>query len=125
MEKCERTNRRKSTIGLLLLFMIFLCWQPLSVYGQDLGRRFDYSCTNEPMPNVLKKLEKLSKFKILFVYNDIQTYRVSVNLRSKTIEEVVRAVLGSYPLTYKIKEEYITISSKKDKQRQRLIGTVH
>ncbi len=124
MEKCERTNLRKSTIGLLLLFMIFLCWQPLSVYGQDLGRRFDYSCTNEPMPNVLKKLEKLSKFKILFVYNDIQTYRVSVNLRSKTIEEVVRAVLGSYPLTYKIKEEYITISSKKDKQRQRLIGTV-
>ena len=45
-----------------------------------------------PLSNVLKQLEKLSTYKILFTYDDVQSYKVTVSLKDATITEALQKV---------------------------------
>ncbi|MFR7811960.1 MAG: hypothetical protein ACLU4N_23450 [Butyricimonas faecihominis] len=46
-----------------------------------------------PLSNVLKQLEKLSTYKILFTYDDVQSYKVTVSLKDATITEACEKYL--------------------------------
>ncbi len=95
-----------------------------SVLAQNASPKIDFVCENEAMPAVLKSLEKETKFKFLFTYNEIQNFKVTVQIKSKTIDEVMSAILASYPLTYKINGQYVTISVLEKTNQKRIKGRV-
>lgn len=122
-------EERKVFRKLLLLLLLSLVSFPGQLLAQEEAKaEITLACENEPMPDVLKKVEKVSKFKILFTYNEVQEFKVTVNLKSVSIEDAMKAILASHPLTFKIKGKYITVSRVKKaetlQRRNQLTGKV-
>jgi len=104
---------------LLLMWVMLFSFSLKTLHAQELSQRLDWVCNNEPMPSVLKKLEQASGFKILFTYDEVQDFKVTVSLKQETVEKIVQALIASHPLTYKIEGKYITISLVKQEPAQR------
>lgn len=102
--------KKKSFAGFLLMLVMLFGLSQEATYAQDLTQRMDWVCKNEPMPSVFKNLEQVSGFKILFTYDELQDYKVTVNLKSQTVEKIIQGIIGSHPLTYQISGKYISIS---------------
>ncbi|WP_321480421.1 SusC/RagA family TonB-linked outer membrane protein [uncultured Bacteroides sp.] len=111
---------------LFFVFMVGIC----STYAEAQTQKvknplISLDCKNEPMSSVLKKIEQASKYKVLFTYDEIQSYKVTVSFKDKPLNEAVKEVIGSYPLAYKIKNIYISIYSlKTTAERKRIVGKV-
>lgn len=105
--------REKRKIFQCLLLLLALFTSVMHSRAQAVGggkTEITLACRNEAMPDVLKKVEQVSDFKVLFTYNEVCDFKVTVNLKSVSVEEAMKAILASYPLTFKIKGKYITVS---------------
>lgn len=94
------------------------------VSAQNTSKRFDLVCHDEAMPSVLKKVEKVSGFKVLFTYNEVQHFKVTVNLKQKTVEEVMVAITASFPLSFRINGKYVSVLSLKRQNMRQITGQV-
>lgn len=103
----------KNAVMLLLLLFGFLERGNAQTTKEGLPR-VTLEVRNEPLSSVLKKLEQASKYKMLFTYNEIQNYKVTVSVKNKPLDEAVQEVIAPFPLTYKIKNVFVTISAKKE-----------
>lgn len=56
--------------------------------------RVSVTFKNTPLSEALKKLEKVSGYKILFTYDDVRGYRVTATIRRATIDEALRQTLA-------------------------------
>ena len=112
----------KTRIFYLLLTLISV---QLTLSAQT-DQRINLAFQNEALPNVLKKLEQASSYRILFTYDDVQSYQVTATLHDSTIFQAIEKVLEGKPLTYTQKDnQYIIILSTKVKQKPLAIrGTV-
>lgn len=76
----------------------------LPVIGLGLTQAQEKKITAEfkdtPLSNVLKQLEKLSTYKILFTYDDVQSYKVTASLKDATITEALQKVLDGKPFVF-------------------------
>jgi len=97
-----------------MFFLLFSLLLTLNISAQDVGKRFDLTLKEEPMSSAFKRIGKVSGVNVLFAYEDVNTYKVSVTLTKVTAEEAVRAVIGKFPLTYIVKEngKYISVTKK-------------
>jgi len=112
----------KTRIFYLLLTLISV---QLTLSAQT-DQRINLTFQNEALPTVLKKLEQASSYRILFTYDDVQSYQVTATLHDSTIFHAIEKVLEGKPLTYTQKDnQYIIILSTKVKQKPLAIrGTV-
>ena len=112
----------KTRIFYLLLTLISV---QLTLSAQT-DQRINLAFQNEALPTVLKKLEQASSYRILFTYDDVQSYQVTATLHDSTIFQAIEKVLEGKPLTYTQKDnQYIIILSAKVKQKPLAIrGTV-
>ena len=112
----------KTRILCLLLTLISV---QLTLSAQT-DQRINLAFQNEALPTVLKKLEQASSYRILFTYDDVQSYQVTATLHDSTIFQAIEKVLEGKPLTYTRKDnQYIIILSAKVKQKPLAIrGTV-
>ena len=112
----------KKKITFLLLTLISV---QLTLSAQT-DQRINLAFQNEALPTVLKKLEQASSYRILFTYDDVQSYQVTATLHDSTIFQAIEKVLEGKPLTYTRKDnQYIIILSAKVKQKPLAIrGTV-
>ena len=112
----------KTRIFYLLLTLISV---QLTLSAQA-DQRINLAFQNEALPTVLKKLEQASSYRILFTYDDVQSYQVTATLHDSTIFQAIEKVLEGKPLTYTQKDnQYIIILSAKVKQKPLAIrGTV-
>ena len=78
--------------------------------------------SNERLPSVLKNLEKISGYKILFTYDDIKKYTVSGSIRDKSIEQALDIILANQPLEYHIENQFITITPKGPSKQAKLFN---
>ena len=65
------------------------------------------------MSSVFKKIGKVSGVRVEFAYEDVDSYRVTVNLKDVTAEEAVKAVIGDYPLMYSLNGKFIVVSRER------------
>ncbi len=89
--------------------------------------RISFECRNELMPSVLKRVEQISNYKILFTYNEIQNYRVSVSFKNKSLDQAIKEIIAPFPLAYKIKNNtFISIYAinKNVTRQNKITGTV-
>ena len=124
MENFLMKKRRVFPQIFLSLLIFFGGVIPDGVFAQNAKTKISLSCENEQMSSVLKKVEDISNFKILFIYNEIQNFKVTIKLQSKTIEEVMQAIVTPFPLAFTIKGKYITVSRKKEQGTKAITGTV-
>jgi TonB-linked SusC/RagA family outer membrane protein len=92
--------------------LFFFAWS-LSVSAQSITDKISISCNNEPLATVLKKIEKETKFKVLFAYDEVQMYKVSVSAKRQPVKNVLSEVLRGTNLKYATNGKFIQVYSTK------------
>ena len=64
---------------------------------------------NEPLPKVLRMIEKSSDYKFMFSNDDLNQYRVTKRIQSADINVVMKDLLNGLPLSYSVKEKFVYI----------------
>lgn len=109
----------RNSFRLLLFNLAALVWitqiVPASAQPQT-GKRYSLTCRQESLPSVLKRIERMSGYKMLFTNEDLCSYKITVEAKDKTIDQLMGLVIGNHPLSYKVDGEFITVSSKPDKK---------
>lgn len=105
-------NKRISKILMLLVLLGNLC-----LTAHAAGKVFSLTVNNQPMSNVLKQIEKASGVHIAFIYEDVSSYNVSLNVKDVSAEQAVAQAIKPFPLTYQVKNEGKIISIQKKQQK--------
>lgn len=118
MKSYVAVTKKKALWGLVKWPLLLLALFQAEMRAQDMNRKIDLVCEDTPMASVFKKVEQASGFKILFTYNEVQGYQVTVRLKEQTVSKVMQTILRPHPLAFSVNGKYITVSRvKTDKSR--------
>lgn len=96
-----------------MCFLCVLCFLPYQVGAQTQPqKKITIEFSNERLPSVLKRLEKISGYKILFTYDDVKKFTVSGSVKDKSLEQTLDVILSNKPLEYHIEDQFVTITPK-------------
>ena len=99
----------------LTTLLLLLCLTVLPALAQ--GVTVSISCQDEPLPKALQRLEKVSKHKIMFTYEDVERYRVTGQVTNVPFESALQMMLSEKPLAYKIDGNLVTITMQQQARR--------
>lgn len=92
--------------------MLFLLSNCAIVMAQSPNKKISVTCKNEPLASVLKKVEKASGYKVLFTYDEVQNYKVTVSAKGQEVSHVLKTIFDKLPFDYKFKGKYINVSKR-------------
>ena len=103
---------------IVILIAMFCC---TSMYGQHVTRNYD----NVTMSEALRDLNELSPdYTISFMYNELEDFRVTTNIKHKSVTDAIMQVIGFYPVRAVKRGEhelYVECTHKTDRH---LTGTI-
>ncbi len=99
------------------LFIVCILWTsfvplPRAEAQTPSEKKITIEFDNERLPSVLKRLEKLSGYKILFTYDDIKKFTVTGSVKNQHVREALKIIISDKPLEYDIEGQYINITLK-------------
>ena len=98
--------------------IFLLCTFVLAMSAQHIQRNYH----NRSMSDVLIDLDKASKrYKISFIYNELEDFTVTQNVKTANIPDAIRKVIGFYPMQMTMGDSLITIECIRKSERK-LIG---
>lgn len=98
--------------------IFLLCTFALAMSAQHIQRNYH----NRSMSDVLIDLDKASKrYKISFIYNELEDFTVTQNVKTANIPDAIRKVIGFYPMQMTVGDSLITIECIRKSERK-LIG---
>ena len=103
-----------STLRFMLLMMIAFVAGG-SAFAQSDAKRFSYRCDNASLESVLRKIENLSGVRIIFTYDEVKPYHVTMDVKNVTAIEAVRTAIVDKPLAFQTrvgKTQTIIVSRK-------------
>ena len=77
--------------------------------AQTAAKQISLECNHTPLSSALKKIEKASGLKIIFTYDEVQNYHVTVSIVRQPVEQVLKIILKGTPFSYSIKGKFINI----------------
>ncbi len=83
---------------------------PVPTMAQNDGVRLTMSFNNEPLVNVLKRLENNSRYRFLFTYDDVSKYSVRLSVKNAKFFEILDAALKQTNLSYTVDGKLISIA---------------
>lgn len=111
----KKNQAQKITV--LFLLFLFSC---SSYLGAQTGKekQITMEFKNECLPSIFKRLEKVSRYKVLFIYDEINSYTSTGKVENATIDEALVAIIGKNPLKYHIifEGQFINITRKDSKK---------
>ena len=103
------------------LLILLLCLTGMSVSAQKITRDF----RDMSMSDALRYIqEQTTRYDIIFIYNELEDFRVTTNVHNKSITDAILQIAGFYPVrVYKSgeREIYVECTHKTDRH---LKGTV-
>ncbi len=111
------------------LLAVLLLVVSISVAAQVPSKEtLSFECKNESLASAFQRLERASGYKILFTYEDVQSYRATVSMKNRPVTAIMDALLSGHPLAYRVEGKYITVTPGDKKQekgtRRQLQGNV-
>lgn len=98
--------------------IFLLCTFALAMSAQHIQRIYH----NRSMSDVLIDLDKASKrYKISFIYNELEDFTVTQNVKTANIPDAIRKVIGFYPMQMTLGDSLITVECIRKSERK-LIG---
>ena len=90
--------------------LILALFASVSLFAQKDNRnaepQYTLSFEEISLSDALKQLNDLSdKYRISFMYNELEDFRVSTKIVDKSIPEAVNQIVGLYPISVSVKEE--------------------
>ena len=106
-----KIKRMKRNWYLFIVCLLCVCLLPRPAEAQTQNeKKITLEFNNERLPSVLKRLEKVSGYKILFTYDDVKKFTVSGSVKDKSIKQALDIILIDKPLEYHIDGQFITIT---------------
>ena len=98
--------------------IFLLCTFALAMSAQHIQRNYH----NRSMSDVLIDLDKASKrYKISFIYNELEDFTVTQNVKTANIPDAIRKIIGFYPMQMTVGDSLITVECMRKSERK-LIG---
>jgi hypothetical protein len=98
--------------------IFLLCTFALAMSAQHIQRNYH----DRSMSDVLIDLDKASKrYKISFIYNELEDFTVTQNVKTSNIPDAIRKVIGFYPMQMTVGDSLITVECIRKSERK-LIG---
>ena len=98
--------------------IFLLCTFALAMSAQHIQRNYH----DRSMSDVLIDLDKASKrYKISFIYNELEDFTVTQNVKTANIPDAIRKVIGFYPIQMTVGDSLITVECM-HKSERKLIG---
>lgn len=98
--------------------IFLLCTFALAMSAQHILRNYH----DRSMSDVLIDLDKASKrYKISFIYNELEDFTVTQNVKTANIPDAIRKVIGFYPIQMTVGDSLITVECMRKSERK-LIG---
>ena len=98
--------------------IFLLCTFVLAMSAQHIQRNYH----DRSMSDVLIDLDKASKrYKISFIYNELEDFTVTQNVKTANIPDAIRKVIGFYPMQMTVGDSLITVECIRKSERK-LIG---
>ncbi len=98
----------------LLTIVLMLCAVVSTITAQHISHSFN----NVPMSDALKYVQQqTSKHKIVFIYNELEDFKVTTSVRNKSVPEAIKQLIGFYPIrmTQSGDEIYVECTHKSDR----------
>ena len=136
MRKAGMTEKRPSVVRRLLLLVSIVMMSAWTVAADAQSNKLlTLNFKNEPLPNVLKAIERNSDYSVIFSYDDLRNYRVTANIRKKTAPKAVSIAIAGHQLGSSVQGKFIRVFCKEafdaaisgkvaDEQGEAIIGAV-
>lgn len=111
-----------------LLFLFLNIWGAMAVsYSQT--AKLNLELTNGTILDVIKTIERQSEFTFVYNVNEIETNeKVTIHVKDKSIDEILKQVFNTNSLRYKITDRHIVLYHSNDTQQQQqkkqITGTI-
>ena len=100
------------------IIICLLCAFIPNICAQHISRRY----RDRSMSDVLIDLDKSSsRYKISFIYNELEDFTVTQNVNEQNIPDAIRRVIGFYPMQMTVEDSLITVECIRKSERK-LIG---
>ena len=109
-----KRNQAQKFIVLFLLFLFAYSWRVEAQTGKE--KQITMEFKNEGLPSIFKRFEKVSGYKVLFIYDEISSYTSTGKVEKATVDEALRVIIGKNPLKYHIDGQFINITQKDSKK---------
>ena len=96
-------------IAFVMLFLLSNC---AIVMAQSPNKKISVTCKNEPLASALKKVEKASGYKVLFTYDEVQNYKVTISAKGREVSHVLKTIFDKLPFNCKFNGKYINVSKR-------------
>ena len=95
-----KRNQAQKFIVLFLLFLFAYSWRVEAQTGKE--KQITMEFKNEGLPSIFKRFEKVSGYKVLFIYDEISSYTSTGKVEKATVDEALKVIIGKNPLKYHI-----------------------
>lgn len=99
----------------LLTITMLLC----ALVNTATAQRITHNFNNASMSNALKYIQQqTSKHKIIFIYNELEDFKVTTSVKGKSVPDAIKQVIGFYPIRMtqsKDNEIYVECTHKTDR----------
>ena len=109
-----KRNQAQKFIVLFLLFLFAYSWRVEAQTGKE--KQITMEFKNEGLPSIFKRFEKVSGYKVLFIYDEISSYTSTGKVEKATVDEALKVIIGKNPLKYHIDGQFINITQKDSKK---------
>ncbi len=104
-------------LKLSALFLLLTICIPIDLVAQDSKKEINMEIKNERLPQVLRRLEKVSGYKFLFTNDDLHQFTVTATVKTKDIQHALNIIIGKKPIEYVMKNSYISIMLKEQAKK--------
>lgn len=99
---------KQCTIITYMLIALFLI-APVATLQAQATKKFSVTIQNEQLSVALNKISNASGYKINYNTEDLQKYKVSIQLKDVTVTEALDKIFEGKPFRYQVNKEFITI----------------
>ena len=99
----------------LLTITMLIC----TLVNSAIAQRITHNFNNASMSDALKYIQQqTSKHKIIFIYNELEDFKVTTSVKGKSVPDAIKQVIGFYPIRMtqsKDNEIYVECTHKTDR----------
>ena len=103
---------KKISAILMLAFLLIHFCPGIMIAQTGKDKEIVLEVKNERLPQVFKRLEKMTHYKIMFISEDLNKYELDGVIRAKDIHDAMRQIIGDKALEYVVDNQFITVTSK-------------
>ena len=80
----------------LIVLLLLFCYvhSPYVKAQVGNGKQITMEFKNEGLPSIFKRLQKLSGYKVLFIYDEVRSYHSTGKVEKASIEEVLKVSMS-------------------------------